>query len=135
MKLTDEEREAVRDALELIPTAIKKGLLNSNSATNKLNWADPRDEAHSGSVGRPVSDIDIENKRKAAEILRAAVPGSLRSYATSINPNVFAQKGRADIFRKSLRVKCRRARAPMLCREALRARSAPPARWHGSAGR
>ncbi len=74
MKLTDEEREAVRDALEVIPTAIKKGLLNSNSATNKLNWADLAMRLIRDPVGRPVSDIDIENKRKAAEILRAAVP-------------------------------------------------------------
>jgi hypothetical protein len=70
-----EVQKILREALEAMPVTIESGLLNPNtSATGRLNWVKLATRLLQDPIGRPVTEIDIENKRKAAQILKAAVP-------------------------------------------------------------
>src|SRR5260370_9889946 len=50
------------------------GLDPKASATKRLKWVELAIRIFQGPTGRPITDDDAENKRKAAEILKAAVP-------------------------------------------------------------
>jgi hypothetical protein len=68
-------RKFLRDALVGIPATIETALFNPRaSATSRLKWTERVTRLLQDPTGRPVSDIDIENRRKAAHILKAAVP-------------------------------------------------------------
>jgi hypothetical protein len=70
-----EVQKLLRAALEEMPATIESGLLNpKTSASSRLNWVKLAMKILQDPTGRPVSDIDTENKRKAKEMLRAAVP-------------------------------------------------------------
>ncbi len=74
----DEDREVqklLREALEAMPVTIESGALDPEaSATNRLKWVELATRIFRGPSGRPLTDVDIENKRKAAQILNAVVP-------------------------------------------------------------
>jgi len=77
---TSDEREEVqkilRDALVDMPGIIENALSAPNvSATNTLRWVELATRFLQDPVGRAVTDIDVENRRKAAKILKSAVPG------------------------------------------------------------
>jgi hypothetical protein len=70
-----EVQKLLRKALAVMPATIESGLLDPKaSATSRLNWAKLATRLLQDPTDRPVTDIDIENKRKAAQILKAAVP-------------------------------------------------------------
>jgi hypothetical protein len=70
-----EVQKLLREALAAMPVTIESGLLDPKaSATSRLNWAKLATRLLQDPIGRPVTDIDSENKRKAAQILKAAVP-------------------------------------------------------------
>lgn len=76
---TSDEREEVqkllRDALVDMPGIIESALSAPTiSATNTLRWVEIATRFLQDPVGRTVTDIDVENKRKAAKILKGAVP-------------------------------------------------------------
>jgi nicotinic acid mononucleotide adenylyltransferase len=71
-----EVQKLLRDALAGMPVTIESGLSDPKaSATSRLNWVKLAMRLLPDPVGRPITDIDIENKRKAATILKGAVPG------------------------------------------------------------
>jgi hypothetical protein len=68
-------RKFLRNALLGMPATIENARLNPKaSAPSKLKWTELATRILQDPTGRPVSDIDIENKRKATTILKAAVP-------------------------------------------------------------
>jgi hypothetical protein len=70
-----EVQKLLREALAAMPVTIESGLLDPKaSATSRLNWAKLATRLLQDPIGRPITDIDSENKRKAAQILKAAVP-------------------------------------------------------------
>jgi hypothetical protein len=70
-----EVQKLLREALAAMPVTIESGLLDPKaSATSRLNWTKLATRLLQDPIGRPVTDIDSENKRKAAQILKAAVP-------------------------------------------------------------
>jgi len=75
MSNADEARKILMGALKDIPARVEAGILNPKvSATNKLKWVELALRLLQGPSGRPFGAVDIENQRKAAEILKSAVP-------------------------------------------------------------
>jgi hypothetical protein len=71
----DEVQKLLRKALAEMPVTIESGVLDPKaSATKRLKWVELAIRIFQGPSGRPITDDDAENKRKAAEILKAAVP-------------------------------------------------------------
>ena len=65
----------LREAVAMMPATIESGTLNPNaSATARLQWVELATRVYRGPVGRPTTDIDIENQLKTARILKAVVP-------------------------------------------------------------
>ena len=70
-----EVQKLLREALAGMPVTIESGLSDPKaSATSRLNWAKLAMRLLQDPIGRPVTDVDIENKRKAVQMLKAAVP-------------------------------------------------------------
>ena len=70
-----EVQKILRDALAEMPVTIESGLLDPKaSATSKLKWVELALRVFRGPVGRPTTDLDLENKMKVAHTLREAVP-------------------------------------------------------------
>jgi hypothetical protein len=68
-------RKLLRHALAEMPVTIEFALSRPDaSATGTLHWVRAAMRLVHDPVGRPASHIDIKNKRKAAEILKGAVP-------------------------------------------------------------
>jgi hypothetical protein len=78
MPTSDEQEEVqklLRDALVDMPGIIESALSAPKvSATNTLRWVEIATRFLEDPVGRAVTDIDVENRRKAAKILKSAVP-------------------------------------------------------------
>src|ERR1700736_2987832 len=70
-----EVQKILREALAKMPVTIESGLSDPKaSATSKLKWVELALRVFRGPVGRPATDLDIENKNKVAHTLREAVP-------------------------------------------------------------
>jgi hypothetical protein len=71
-----EVQKILREALAGMPVTIESGLSGGPkaSATSKLRWVKLALRVFRGPVGQPVTDLDLENKRKDARTLREAVP-------------------------------------------------------------
>ncbi len=70
-----EVQKILREALAGMLAAIESGLLDPKaSATSKLKWVELALRVFRGPVGRPASDLDLDNKRKVERILKEAVP-------------------------------------------------------------
>jgi hypothetical protein len=75
MSNIDEARKILLGALKDMPAKVESGILNpKGSATNKLKWVELALRLLRGPTGRQFGDVDFENQRKAAQILKAAVP-------------------------------------------------------------
>jgi hypothetical protein len=73
--MTRKVQKLLREAIAEMPATIESGLLNPKaSASSRLNWVKLAMKFLQDPTGRPVTDIDTENKRKAAQMLEAAVP-------------------------------------------------------------
>jgi hypothetical protein len=71
----DEVQKLLRKALAEMPATIESGVLDPRAnATKRLQWVEFAIRIFQGPSGRPITDDDAENKRKTAEILKAAVP-------------------------------------------------------------
>jgi hypothetical protein len=70
-----EVQKMLRDALAGMPVTIESGLSDPKaSVTSKLKWVEIALRVFRGPVGRPATDLELENKRKVARTLREAVP-------------------------------------------------------------
>jgi hypothetical protein len=70
-----EVQKILREALAEMPVTIESGLLDPKaSATSKLKWVELALRVFRGPVGRPATDLDLENRMKVAHTLREAVP-------------------------------------------------------------
>jgi len=70
-----EVQKILRQALAEMPITIESGLSDPKaSATTKLKWVELALRVFRGPVGRPATDLDLENKRKVAHALRGVVP-------------------------------------------------------------
>ena len=70
-----EVQKILREALAEMPVTIESGLLDPKaSATSKLKWVELALRVFRGPVGRPATDLDLDNKRKVAHTLREAIP-------------------------------------------------------------
>jgi hypothetical protein len=68
-------QKALRDGIAEMPATIQSALSNpKTSPSRRLEWVKLAIRIFQGPSGRPITDDDAENKRKAAEILKAAVP-------------------------------------------------------------
>jgi hypothetical protein len=71
----EEVQKLLREALAEMPATIESGLLNPKaSASSRLSWVKLAMKLLQDPTGRQVTEIDTENKRKAAQMLKAAVP-------------------------------------------------------------
>jgi hypothetical protein len=71
----DEARKILREVLGKIPARVESEILNPKvRATDKLKWVGLAIGLFQGPSGRQFSDVDIDNQRKAAQILKDAVP-------------------------------------------------------------
>jgi hypothetical protein len=70
-----EVQKVLRDAIAAMPATIESALSNPKAnATDMLKWVGLAIRIFQGPTGRPITDNDLENKREAAKVLRAAVP-------------------------------------------------------------
>jgi hypothetical protein len=67
-----EMQKLLREALAAMPATIESD--PKASATSKLRWVKLALRVFRGPVGRPATDLELENKRKVARTLREAVP-------------------------------------------------------------
>ena len=74
--MSREVQKILREALAGMPVAIESRLSDPKaSATSKLRWVKLALRVFRGPpVGRPATELDLENKRKDARTLREAVP-------------------------------------------------------------
>jgi hypothetical protein len=75
--MSDDQRvqKILRGAIAEMPSTIQSALSNpKTSPSDRLKWVTLAIRVFQGPSGRPITDDDTENKRKAAEILKAAVP-------------------------------------------------------------
>jgi hypothetical protein len=71
----EEVQKLLREAIAEMPATIESGLLNPKaSASSRLNWVKLAMRLLQDPTDRPITDIDTENKGKAAQLLKAAVP-------------------------------------------------------------
>jgi hypothetical protein len=77
MKMPDDQelQKALREALAGMPAAIVSGVLDPEvSAGDRLKWVEVAVRVFRAPNSRPITRLDIENKRNVATILKAAVP-------------------------------------------------------------
>ena len=70
-----EVQKLLREALAAMPVTIESGALDPKaSATNRLEWVELAIKVFQGPGDRATTDADLQNERKAAQILKAVVP-------------------------------------------------------------
>ena len=63
-----EVQKIIRDAIAGMPTTIQSALSNpKTSATDRLRWVGLAIKIFQGPIGRPITDVDIENKTGGGE--------------------------------------------------------------------
>jgi hypothetical protein len=77
-------QKALLDGIAELPAVIQSVLSNpKTSPSGRLQWVKLAIRIFQGPSGRPINDGDAANKQKAAEILKAAVPGLEKSLSSS----------------------------------------------------
>ena len=77
-------QKALLDGIAELPAVIQSVLSNpKTSPSGRLQWVKLAIRIFQGPRGRPINDGDAANKQKAAEILKAAVPGLEKSLSSS----------------------------------------------------
>jgi hypothetical protein len=70
-----EVQKILQDAIAEMPATIQSALSNPKaSPSERLKWVKLAIRSFQGPSDRPITPDDAENKQKAAEILKAAVP-------------------------------------------------------------
>jgi hypothetical protein len=74
-RISDDRDKAFREALAGDPGTIQSRVLHPKvSASDRLRWVALAVRVFRAPNSRPITRLDIENKRKVAKILKAAVP-------------------------------------------------------------